>query len=76
MSIDGSTGCAVAFAVTTATAGKHEGKLGYYDNEDERDKAIAYLEGSRLLSAEDLSDTFTVIVASKNKASRVPARSG
>jgi len=46
------------YGVVRITAGTHKGKLGYYDNEDERGKAIVYLEGSRLLSAEYVSIAF------------------
>ncbi len=32
------------YGLVRITAGKHKGKVGYYDNEGERGKAIVYLE--------------------------------
>lgn len=40
------------YGIVRIAAGTHRGKLGYYDNEDEQGKAILYLEGSPLLSAD------------------------
>jgi hypothetical protein len=46
------------YGLVRITAGRHKGKIGYYDNEDERGKAIVYLEGSQLLSADYVSIAF------------------
>ncbi len=46
------------YGIVRITAGQDKGKLGYYDNEDERGQAIVYLEGSRLLSADFVSIAF------------------
>jgi hypothetical protein len=46
------------YGIVRVTAGKHKGKMGYYDNEDEQGRGIVYLEGSQLLSADYVSVAF------------------
>ena len=49
------------YGLVRILSGKHKGEMGYYDNEDEGGRAIVYLEGSELLSADYVSIAFRAL---------------
>jgi hypothetical protein len=49
------------YGLVRILSGKHKGEMGYYDNEHERGRAIVYLEGSELLSADYVIISFRAL---------------